>query len=188
MIGVRMAHRARTKEGSSLPEKRGKLWIQGNLWREKEFESTRALCFHFLGQLRTHLHGKWLRLRWGEEPWQIWLLFLGKKENLPVAVRGAQRGIEDYQVAVKTKLSSGGKKIQVTIIQIARLWDFSWLWRNQRHNVHYEVKAGSCSEVVWWTFNGLLYDYFWDFFLNIRSQKMETERISFLSPKQNGLL
>lgn len=55
--------------------------------------------------------------------------FLREKRKSPCSSsEGAQRGMEGYQVAVKTKLSLGEKKkIQVAIIQIARLWDFSWL-------------------------------------------------------------
>ena len=167
MIGVRKAHSSRTK---GAPASTGREENYGSRVTCRGRGSLNALMlyvFIFLANWEPiSMERKCLRLRWGEEPWRIWLLFLGKKENLPaVAVRGAQRGMEDYQEAVKTKLSlEKKKKFQVAITQIAWLWDFSWLWRNQRHSVHYEVKAGSSSEVVWWTFNGLLYGYFWDFF------------------------
>ena len=58
------------------------------------------------------------------------VVFLREKRKSPCSSgEGAQRGMEGYQVAIKTKLSleEKKKKIWVAIIQIARLWDFSWL-------------------------------------------------------------
>ena len=58
------------------------------------------------------------------------VVFLREKRKSPCSSgEGAQRGMEGYQVAIKTKLSleEKKKKIWVAIIQIERLWDFSWL-------------------------------------------------------------
>lgn len=111
-LGVRKAHGARTKRA---PASMGREENYGSRVICRGRGSLNALMFYvfiFLANWEPiSMERKWLRLRWGEEPWRIWLLFLGKKENLPaVAVRGAQRGMEDYQVAIKTKLSLEKKK------------------------------------------------------------------------------